>query len=526
MKRSRIITVIGMALILFQAIVSAVALYRIKAFDALPDSKITLLIIFMMIALIVSIALQFFDKLNIVGCVFALAISIGMIWAASVVHKIETTIEQMGERRTVEVSMQLMIKSDSPFSSFREFEGKKIGICKEDEDFNITATKQLRKDVGADYIAAEYEDTYSLACALLNGNVDAIIMNSAKVDIVNDLFLALPEDDPQYLGTTSAGTVLGFIDVVKVIKNYTLTIETEPDTPDSSDPGEEKEKIDTAVTPFIVYVSGIDTAGDISSYGRSDVNIVLCINPVTKTVSMLSTPRDSYVPIPGLTDGEPYYDKLTHAGVYAEHAKFSIAAIEKLYGINIDYYIRVNFTSVENIVDALGGVNVYSKYEFDSKNILGEHFKEGYNQVNGKQALIFCRERFSFFDGDYQRGRNHIEMIKAILNKVMSPAILTKYDALLEQIASNVETNMTQSEITALVKMQLDDNATWNFVSMSASGINNGQQELRYTHSSKTAKSYVTLLDPESVNFVCDVMEKVLNGEKVTQDMIDNKKLD
>ena len=257
--------------------------------------------------------------------------------------------------------------------------------------------------------------------------------------------------------------------------------------------------------PFTVYITGIDTYGPISTSSRSDVNILATVNPETKQILLTSTPRDYYVEFPGVTNGQ--LDKLTHAGIYGVDC--SMDTLEQLYGINIDYYVKVNFTSVIKIVDQLGGINVYSEYDFTS--IDGYHYQQGYNELNGEEALSFARERKAFADGDNQRGKNQQAVITALLQKAISPAILTNYAGLLGSLDGNMETNMSMDDITELIKMQLGDGSSWEVISQSVVGSNS--QDYCY---SLANSAYVMIPDQASVDAAKAKIQQVLNGETIT----------
>ena len=206
-------------------------------------------------------------------------------------------------------------------------------------------------------------------CALpISKEVNVIIINEANRNLIEDYYATF-SDDTRVLNTHSVKTVI-----------------------------EKKEKKldDITETPFNVYLSGIDVYGDIETTSRSDVNVIMTVNPNTKEILLTTTPRDFYVPL-SVSNGIP--DKLTHAGIHGVDC--SVKTLEMLYDIDIDYYVRVNFTSVKKIVDLLGGVKVYSDFDFTSD--WGPSFKKGYNKVNGKQALAFCRERHHFAEGDKDR---------------------------------------------------------------------------------------------------------------------------
>ena len=288
---------------------------------------------------------------------------------------------------------------------------------------------------------------------------------------------------------------------------------------------EEQTYEDTDVTTksFNVYLSGIDLYGKISQTSRSDVNIIATVNPLTKKILLTSTPRDYYVPLYGekgksVSGGMP--DKLTHAGIYGVDC--SIITLGNLYCIDFVFYVRVNFTSVKKIVDILGGVEVYSDYDFISDwgpNGAGTHykFKKGYNKVNGKKALAFCRERHHFANGDYQRGRDHQHMIEAVLNKVLSPAILKDFSSLLKETKKMFQTSMSTKKIVSLCNMQLSDMATWKISYANAEGTG----AKKTTYSIQSTPLYVCEPNYTSVNKITKRIKKVMN--ETPEDLVKEK---
>ena len=239
---------------------------------------------------------------------------------------------------------------------------------------------------------------------------------------------------------------------------------------------------------FTVYISGIDTYGEINARSRSDVNILMFVNTISGQILMISTPRDYYVDF-DVTHGEK--DKLTHAGIYGVES--SMDALERLYDIEIDYYLKMNFSGFVNIIDALGGVEVYSDYTFSVPNV--REYQKGYNQLSGLEALAFARERYSFAVGDYQRGRNQMEVIRAVLKKCTSPAILTNFPAVMHAAAQSFETNMPQEHIVALIKMQILGGQSWEISSFTPEGTSSYQP----TFSMPGQNLYVILPDEQSI---------------------------
>ena len=223
--------------------------------------------------------------------------------------------------------------------------------------------------------------------------------------------------------------------------------------------------------PFAMYISGIDTYGKIASVSRSDVNILAIVNPQTHKILLVNTPRDYYVQLHGTTGVK---DKLTHAGIYG--IDMSVKTLEDLYSTPIDYYMRVNFASLLNIVDAIGGVSVYSDYDFKAG---GYSYTAGYNQLDGKQALAFSRERYSFEDGDRTRGKNQQKVIEAIIHKISSPATLANYQKILKSLDGAFQTNVSTDEIVKLMNQQLDTMRKWQVESISVDGT--GKKAVTYS---------------------------------------------
>lgn len=270
-------------------------------------------------------------------------------------------------------------------------------------------------------------------------------------------------------------------------------------------------KVNVSEEPFSVYISGIDVYGDITQQSRSDVNIIATVNPKTKQILLVTTPRDYYVEIPGVSEGYP--DKLTHAGNYG--IATSMATLEELYDVNIPFYVRVNFTSVIEMVDTLGGIDVDSELAFTTGEESGVvmDVKEGLNHFNGKEALAFCRERHALADGDNQRGKNQQAVIEAMLKKAMSPSILIKGPRLIDQVSGNTETNMSTSQLQELVRVQLAGLDGWNVVSVAAEGTSAN----KYCYSYSGGPLSVIIPDEDSVASIQKKINAVEAGETISK---------
>ena len=260
--------------------------------------------------------------------------------------------------------------------------------------------------------------------------------------------------------------------------------------------------------PFVVYLSGVDNRGDLTEKARSDVNILAVVNPTTKQAALINTPRDYYVDLAG-TDSK---DKLTHAGLYG--VETSMATLGNLYGVNVEHYLRINFAGFINIIDAIGGVDVYSDQAFTSVGSPGYYdpttFAEGWNHLDGKSALAFARERHAFKTGDIQRGINQMKVIDAVANKLKSPALLMGFSKLMDAAADCFVTSLSQEQISALVRMQLGDLANWDIQSYTVTG--SGAKSTK-CYSAKGQSLYVMKPDENSVNEAKALVAAVLGGE-------------
>ncbi len=274
---------------------------------------------------------------------------------------------------------------------------------------------------------------------------------------------------------------------------------------------------DISKHPFMVYISGVDTLGtsEIRDKALSDVNMVVAVDPQKKKILMVTTPRDYYV---GINGDQNKLDKLTHAGRHG--IECSMKTLEALYDIEFNYYAKVNFKSVYDIVNALGGVTVHSDYNFSSYASYTEttyNFKKGDNFVMGDQALAFVRERKSFKNGDRQRGIHQQVLIKAVIEKAISPSILvpSNIENMLKAISDNTKTNFSDKEIKKIISYQMRTmGKEWTIDSMSVDGSGG----MAYTYSYPNQKLSVIHPDMETVEKAKAALSAVMNGEAIPQD--------
>ena len=365
--------------------------------------------------------------------VIACALAGAYLWRT--VHTVKTISGTSSEQTRITT----YVLQDSTVQSVEDLAGKNLGILSALDRTNTdTALEQMESEYGITLSTKEYDSLTELADGLNQNEVDAILLNEAYLDLYDETsgYETFPE---------SLRAVL------------TQQIEHEV--------GAEQEQSAELSDPIInILISGSDTRSNvIDQRGRSDVNIIASVNTQTHQILLISTPRDYFVPLDvGVEDA---YDKLTHAGIYGMDVL--MRTLENLYGIDLDYYFRLNFVGFEQVIDALGGVDVYSAYEFDSGDY---HYQQGTNTLNGAQALAFVRNRYAFADGDRQRGKNQMAVVEGVLKKATSPSVLSNYLSILDSIQSCVDTNVPYDVISALVRQQLKGGATWSVESFSVNG--------------------------------------------------------
>ena len=254
---------------------------------------------------------------------------------------------------------------------------------------------------------------------------------------------------------------------------------------------------------FNIYISGIDTYGSISTVSRSDVNIIMTVNMNTHKILLTTTPRDAYVKIPG--GGADQYDKLTHAGIYG--VETSEKTLENLYGIKIDYYARINFTSFLKLIDQLGGVTVHNDQAFTSLHGKFD-FPVGDIQMNSEQALGFVRERYSLDGGDNDRGKNQEKVISAIVNKLASLKSVSNFTSIVNNLQDSVQTNMSLDTINALANTQLDSGSKFTVTSQAVTGTGSTGQLTSYAMPNSSL--YMMKLDDSSVESASQAIKNLM----------------
>lgn len=436
-KKLSVNKLIGYVLLVVYVITAAVFVSFCATLNMLPT--IYLVILGVMLAIVGVIFVIMHEKFifSVIASLLTAISVVGFITGMQMIYKTNHTIAKVSEAEAMTDVVGAYVMKNDPAQRIEEAKGYTFGIVSKTDRENTDKTiTRLEEVMGEKMKVREYDDMFVMMDELKSGTVGAVILNSAYMGMIRD--------------------EKGYEWVLKDVRQL-MVVEHQ---------GKAKQKmaIPTDIPEtFVMYLSGIDTYGGVSARSRSDVNILAVVNIKTKNILLLSTPRDYYIDY-SVTKGEK--DKLTHAGIYGVEA--SIDALKKLYGIDINYYLRVNFSGFIDIIDALGGIDVNSEKEFTVEPI--KTYKVGENHLTGLEALAFARERYSFEDGDYQRARNQMEVIRAVVSKCASSSMLRNYGSVMNAVAGSVDTNMPENQIASLVKMQLSDMAEWNITSYTSTG--------------------------------------------------------
>lgn len=471
---------VGIILCGIQLAVTLVFIAALFVLNMLPmkylGAAAGILLVFWLIPLIGQLVSK---KKAIAGKVFSIFMSVVLALGSYYIFKTNGTVEDITGGNTKVDKMVVAVLADDPAETIGDAADYSFGVQYAMKGDDVKSTVEaINKELGRDISTTEYKSLNEQAEALRDGQVQAIVYNDAYTGVLEEAYE-------------------GYSDEVKIIYSHEITSILKNEAAD----------VKVADDSFTVYISGIDVYGAIETNSRSDVNIIATVNPTTHQILLVTTPRDYYVEIPGISGGQK--DKLTHAGIYGVDA--SMATLEQLYDTDIDFYARVNFTSLEQMVDALGGVDVISEQAFTTSDDSGlvMNVVQGENHFTGKQALAFSRERMNVDGGDFQRGKNQQAVITAMIKKAISPAILTGANGVLSSVSGNVDTNMSQNQIQELIKSQLSGGGAWNIKSMAAEGTGDNQE----CYSSPGSILYVTQPDMASITPIIEAINAVEKGE-------------
>ena len=451
---------VNVGLTILYAILALVLLFTMFNYNFLSFRFLNIIItIGLLVVLAISIFLQKTKKSPLVTTVVLVIFSlVSLVGIFGFKQMIDITNRMNQTAAFSEVEMSIVVPKESDIKDVSQLTSVQAPtkVDKNNIDILMSALKKDKKvDVKVDDIAS-YQEAYD---NLKSGKSKAMVLSGSYASLLESV-------DSNYASN------------LKTIYTYKIKKKN----------SNSANQVDSKV--FNIYISGIDTYGPISTVSRSDVNIIMTVNMNTHKILLTTTPRDAYVKIPG--GGADQYDKLTHAGIYG--VETSEQTLEDLYGIKIDYYARINFTSFLKLIDQLGGVTVYNDQAFTQGKF---DFPVGDIQMNSEQALGFVRERYDLDGGDNDRGKNQEKVISAIVNKLASLKSVSNFTSIVNNLQDSVQTNMSLNTINALANTQLESGSKFTVTSQAVTGTGSTGQLTSYAMPNSSL--YMMKLDDSSV---------------------------
>lgn len=470
------INIFGLILSLMLIAISISLIVFSQMFDIIPNNYYNLFLAFIIISnilLFILLVLKFKNKFLKVLKILAYIITIILIIIYSVgivyLNKTRHLFENISIIKEEVTNYYIVVLDTSNYQEPSDLYEKSLAYYE-------TTSKEVLDSIKLSLTYVPISDVTKLKDKLYNKEVDAILIS----DIIKNKF----EDEDEDF--TSNTRILKTIEITKQIEDIT-------------------KRVSIKNTPFNVLISGIDTYGDISQTSRNDVNIVATVNPNTNEILLTSIPRDYYVKLHG-TEG--YNDKLTHASYYG--INMAVTTIEDILDIDINYYVKVNFTTVVDLVNEIGGVDVYADQAINKWKDCP--IKEGYNHLNGNCALKFSRERYSYIDGDRHRGRNQQEVIKAIFTKLTSGStILTEYTNIINVLDGKFATNIDMNEVTDFIKYELNDLKDYTIINTQLDGYGS----MGPTYSYPYQDLWIMIPYEDTITNAKNLINKMLNNESI-----------
>lgn len=414
---------------------------------------------------------------RIIGKILAVFLTVLLVLGSLGMQVLDVFLGDVTEASVMRRDVSLVVLKESKLQAVGDISsdtvlGYELTLSKETTEHML---EELESQVTARPQTKEYENINEMVRALYEGQVDVMILNESYRNLI------LEEEE-------------GFTEETRVIHSISYRVEQKNIS----------RKINVAEDPFLVMISGIDTYGEIDTVSRSDVNILAAVDPSSGKILLVSIPRDYYVPIIAGTQsmaGESgSMDKLTHSGLFG--AECTVRTVEYLFDTEINYFIKVNFSGVVDIIDALGGITVQSDYAFDQ-------FQVGENRVNGEQALAFARNRYAFEDGDRQRGKNQMKVIEGVVQKVSDFSLDYDLGALFQAVSSSIEMNFSDQEVKQLIQFQVTEHPAWSVESISVTGTDGTGYSYFYG-----SDLYVMYPDEASVNTAKEKIGEIQQGKR------------
>lgn len=470
-------TVTGMIAMIVLLLAESVFILFLSALDILPGKFMVAVIILLLIADVAVLLLinrkRRRRSVPAGGLILTAILLIIMNLAGFYLYSTYDTFSKISGHLVQTETFYVIVLKDGSYEKAEDIAGKTVHVSKaETRTYKEAKGKLVTKE---DVVYEEEEDLVTTGHVLID-----------RAGQEHDEIIFVSRNNYQMI----CEEIDGFRKNTKII--YKVPVEVKSDN--------NSKKVNVTEDSFNIYITGIDVFGNIDQVSRSDVNMIITVNPKTKTILLTSIPRDTYIPLHSFGA----LDKLTHSGIYGVDE--TVDTVEDWLDIEINYYVRINFSMLIRIVDAIGGVDVDSPYAFKSA-VSDYTYKKGMNHLDGKAALYFARERKSFKDEDEQRIRNQQIVLKAMIEKITgSTALLTGYTKILDAVEGKLQTDLSDRDISSLVKMQLDDLGKWKIRTVSVTG----EGAYEYTYSMGQRELFVSIPDENSVKKAKEEINSVM----------------
>ena len=439
-EQNKVLRGIGIVLSILLVVASFYLLYQLIKINVLPTKLLFLItIIFVLLDAIFALLLCYYTRAvvsKIICVVITLVLIFGSCLGGFYISKTGSLLTNITNvTKHAKNTVSVVVKQSSDIKNKSQLNGLSVGTLRTIGTQGSSKTlKELSKD-GIVMNQSEFDSLSAMLEAFYNGEVDSIIINESSRSQILDM-----------------ESYADFDNNTRVVYQTSYKVENTDKAHAVSD---------ITSKPFNVLISGSDTRGGFDENGRSDVIMVATINPKTSTILLTSVPRDFYVTTAcDAADGcmQGALDKITHTGIHGTNT--TKRTVEQLLGIEINYTFKVGFDTVTDLVDALGGVDVYVEPGYAvTTSTFSVH--EGTNHLDGEHALAYARERYSYTEGDRQRTKNQQQVLMGIVNEATKPSVITKYASIMDAMANTFSTTMSNEEISDLIKYQINNNPKW-----------------------------------------------------------------
>ena len=438
-EQSKFSKVLSILLSIVLVISSFYLLYQVIRLNVLPSKFLFPLTIGVVVLDAIFVLLLVYFSRNVVSKIICVVLTLFICLASCMggyyISKTQGALSNITNvAKHAKNTVSVVVKESSSIKNKSQLNGVSVGTLRLNEQGSKKALKELSSE-GIVLNQTEYDSMTALLEAFYNGEVDSIIINESSRSQILDM---------EAYSNFDSNTRVVYQTSYKVKNNDSASSVS-----------------DITSKPFNVLISGSDSRGGFDENGRSDVIMVATVNPKTHTILLTSVPRDFYVTTAcDAGDGcmQGALDKITHTGIHGTNT--TKRTVEQLLGIEINYTFKVGFDTVTELVDVLGGVDVYVEPGYATTNSLYS-VHEGINHLNAEQALAFARDRYSYTEGDRQRTKNQQQVLMGIVKEATKPSVITNYAAIMDTMANTFSTTMSNEEITALIKYQLNNNPTW-----------------------------------------------------------------